>query len=154
MRTFNLKPADVEKQWVVIDAAGVVLGRLAAQIAMLLRGKDLPTYTPHVDCGKNVIIINADQIRLTGKKLEDKVYYRHTGHPGGIKETTPQKLLSGRFPERVIELAVKRMLPKESPLARQQFKNLRVYAGSQHPHQAQNPQLYDFASKNAKNKRS
>jgi large subunit ribosomal protein L13 len=154
MKTFSLKPADVQKKWIIIDAADVVLGRLAAVTAVRLRGKHRADYTPHVDCGDHVIVINAEKIRLTGKKTSDKVYYRHTGHPGGIKETTPEKILNGKFPERVFEMAVKRMLPKESPLARKQFTHLHVYGGSEHPHAAQNPEVIDFASMNAKNKRS
>jgi large subunit ribosomal protein L13 len=154
MKTFSLKPADVQKKWIIIDAADVVLGRLAAATAIRLRGKHRPDYTPHVDCGDHVIVINAGRIRLTGKKSSDKVYYRHTGHPGGIKETTPEKIFDGKFPERVLEMAVKRMLPKESPLARKQFSHLHVYGGSEHPHAAQNPEVIDFASMNPKNKRS
>jgi large subunit ribosomal protein L13 len=154
MKTVSLKPAEVQKKWVVIDATDVVVGRLASMAAMRLRGKHRPDYTPHVDCGDHVIIINASRVCLTGKKLTDKVYYRHTGYPGGIKEQTPQKILNGHFPERVLELAVKRMLPKESPLARKQFTHLYVYGGGEHPHVAQNPEVIDFASMNAKNKRS
>ncbi|OYW98264.1 MAG: 50S ribosomal protein L13, partial [Caulobacter vibrioides] len=115
--TASLKPAEVEKKWIVVDAENAVVGRLASFIAMRLRGKHRPDYTPHVDCGDFVVVINADKVKFTGKKLDDKVYYRHTGHPGGIKETTPRKVLGGRFPERVLEKAVERMLPKESPLA-------------------------------------
>lgn len=154
MKTFLLKPANVEKKWVVIDAADLVLGRLASEVARRLRGKHLPQYTPNVDCGDHVIVVNAEKVALTGKKLTDKKYYRHTGHPGGIKETTPQKVLTGRFPERVIKLAVQRMLPKESALARKQFGNLHVYAGSTHPHEAQKPQVVDFGKQNQKNIRS
>jgi large subunit ribosomal protein L13 len=118
---------------------------------MRLRGKHRPDYTPHIDCGDNVVIINAEKVKFTGKKLTDKKYYRHTGHPGGLKETTPEKVLGGRFPDRVMRKAVQRMLPKESPLARQQLSNLRVYAGSEHPHSAQNPVTVDFKSINRKN---
>ena len=152
--TASLKPADVEKKWIHIDAEGVVVGRLATFIANRLRGKHLPTYTPHVDCGDHVVVINADKVKFTGKKLADKIYYRHTGHPGGVKETTPAKVLGGRFPERVLEKAVERMLPKESPLARAQMTHLRLFAGAEHTHQAQNPQTIDFASASAKNTRS
>jgi len=153
MKTFTAKPADVEKKWVVIDAEGAIVGRLAAYIATRLRGKHRPEFTPHVDTGDHVIVINADKVVFTGRKYQDKRYYRHTGHPGGIKETSPRKVLEGRFPERVVEMAVKRMLPKESPLARSQFSKLRVYAGAEHPHEAQNPEVIDFKSMNTKNAR-
>ena len=153
MKTFTAKPADVEKKWVVIDAEGAIVGRLAAYIATRLRGKHRPDYTPHVDTGDHVVVINADKVVFTGRKFQDKRYYRHTGHPGGIKETSPRKVLEGRFPERVVEMAVKRMLPKESPLARSQFSKLRVYAGAEHPHEAQNPEVIDFKSMNTKNAR-
>jgi large subunit ribosomal protein L13 len=153
MKTYSVKPADVEKKWVVIDAEGAVVGRLAAYIAMRLRGKHRPDYTPHVDMGDNVIVVNAEKVVFTGRKRDDKRYYRHTGHPGGIKETSPAKLLDGRFPERVVEKAVQRMLPKDSSLARQQFSNLRVYAGPDHKHEAQQPEVVDFKSMNSKNSR-
>ena len=153
MKTFTAKPADVEKKWVVIDAEGAIVGRLAAYIATRLRGKHRPDYTPHVDTGDHVVVINADKVVFTGRKFQDKRYYRHTGHPGGIKETSPRKVLEGRFPERVVEMAVKRMLPKESPLARSQFSKLRVYAGAEHPHEAQNPEVVDFKSMNTNNAR-
>jgi large subunit ribosomal protein L13 len=152
--TVALKPADVEKKWIVIDAEGVVVGRLATFIANRLRGKHLPTYTPHVDLGDNVIVINADKVVFTGKKLTDKIYYRHTGHPGGIKQTTPEKVLNGRFPERVLEKAVERMMPKESPLARLQMTHLRIFSGPTHTHEAQQPEVIDFAGRSAKNTRS
>ncbi|WP_375550210.1 50S ribosomal protein L13 [Oceanicaulis alexandrii] len=153
MKTFTAKPADVEKKWVVIDAEGAVVGRLAAYIATRLRGKHRPEFTPHVDTGDHVVVINADKVVFTGRKFQDKRYYRHTGHPGGIKETSPRKVLEGRFPERVVEMAVKRMLPKDSSLARGQFTKLRVYAGAEHPHEAQNPEVIDFKSMNTKNAR-
>ena len=147
-----LKTADVkDRNWILIDAEGVVVGRLATFIAMRLRGKHRPDYTPHIDCGDKVIVINADKVAFSGKKLEDKIYYKHTGYPGGLKETTAGKILNGRFPERVMKKAVQRMLPKESPLARQQLSNLRVYAGSEHPHAAQNPVTVDFKSASRKN---
>lgn len=139
------------KKWIIIDAEDAVVGRLAAFVALRLRGKHRPDYTPHADCGDNVIIINADKVKFTGKKREDKVYYRHTGHPGGLKETTAGKILDGRFPDRVMRKAVQRMLPKESPLARAQLSNLRVYAGTDHPHEAQSPEVIDFASMSSKN---
>jgi large subunit ribosomal protein L13 len=146
-----LKTAEVDKKWIVIDAENVVVGRLASFVAMRLRGKHRPDYTPHIDCGDNVIIINADKVKFTGKKRDDKVYYRHTGHPGGLKETTAAKILDGRFPDRVMRKAVQRMLPKESPLARAQLSNLRVYAGAEHPHDPQSPEVIDFASLSSKN---
>ena len=152
MKTYNA-PADVETKWVVIDATDAVVGRLASYIAKRLRGKHCADFTPHIDTGDHVVVINADKAKFTGNKLTDKVYYRHTGHPGGIKQTTAEKVLTGRFPERAIELAVKRMLPKESSLARKQFSKLRVYAGSEHPHDAQQPETVDFAAMNAKNTR-
>ena len=152
--TAALKPADVEKKWIVIDAENAVVGRLASFIANRLRGKHLPTYTPHVDCGDFVVVVNADKVKFTGRKLTNKIYYWHTGHPGGVKERTADKILGGRFPERVLEKAVERMLPKESPLARKQLTHLRIYAGAEHPHAAQNPESIAFAELNAKNVRS
>ena len=146
-----LKTAEVEKKWILIDAEDIVLGRLATFIAMRLRGKHLPTYTPHIDCGDNVIVINAEKIALTGNKRKAKTYYWHTGYPGGLKERTADKILDGRFPERVMKKAVQRMLPKESPLARKQLSNLRIYAGSEHPHAAQEPQVIDFKALSSKN---
>jgi large subunit ribosomal protein L13 len=153
MQTFSAKPAEVEKKWVLIDAKGLVVGRLATLVAMRLRGKHLPTYTPHVDCGDNVIIINAAKVVLTGRKRERKVYYHHSGFIGGIKERTAKSILEGRFPERVVEKAVERMLPR-GPLGRKQFGNLRVYAGTEHPHEAQQPQVVDVAAMNRKNMRA
>ena len=154
MKTYSAKPADVVNNWIVVDAQDAVVGRLAAFIATRLRGKHRPDYTPHVDLGDHVIVINADKVRFTGRKMGDKRYYRHTGYPGGIKETSPEKILGGKHPERVVELAVKRMLPKDSPLARGQFSKLRVYAGSDHPHEAQKPEAIDFKALNTKNARS
>ncbi len=153
MKTYTAKPAEIEKKWLLIDAEGVVLGRLAALIANRLRGKHKPTYTPHVDCGDNVIVINAEKVKLTGKKLSDKVYYWHTGYPGGIKQRTAGQLLEGRFPERVIQKAVERMIPR-GPLGRQQMRNLKIYAGPEHPHAAQNPEVVDVAALNEKNART
>ena len=149
--TRSIKPAEVEKNWHLIDADGLVVGRLAVIIANILRGKHKPSYTPHVDCGDHVVIINADKVRFTGKKLADKVYYKHTGYAGGIKEITAAKVLEGRFPERVLEKAVERMIPR-GPLGRQQMRNLRIYKGAEHPHEAQNPQVLDIAAMNRKNK--
>ncbi|MBB5701516.1 large subunit ribosomal protein L13 [Ochrobactrum daejeonense] len=151
MATFSQKPAEVVKKWVLIDAEGLVLGRLASLVANRLRGKHKATFTPHVDDGDNVIIINADKVVLTGKKYTDKVYYWHTGHPGGIKERTARQILEGRFPERVIEKAIERMIPR-GPLGRRQMKNLRVYAGPNHQQEAQQPEVLDVAALNRKNK--
>ena len=153
MKTFSQKPAEVVKNWIVIDAAGAVPGRLASFVANRLRGKHKPTFTPHVDDGDNVIIINADKVSFTGKKFTEKKYYWHTGYPGGIKERTARALLEGRFPERVMQKAVERMMPG-GPLCRRQMKNLYVYAGSEHKHEAQQPVLVDFAARNPKNKRT
>jgi large subunit ribosomal protein L13 len=153
MQTYLAKPAEVEKKWVLIDAKGLVVGRLASLVALRLRGKHKPTFTPHVDCGDNVIVINADKVVLTGRKREQKVYYHHTGYPGGIKERSAKFILEGRFPERVVEKAVERMLPR-GPLGRRQLGNLRVYKGATHPHEAQNPQPLDVAALNRKNARS
>lgn len=152
-KSFELRHQDVKKQWVVVDAKGVVLGRLAASIATLLRGKHRPTFTPSVDCGDNVIVINAEKVRMTGKKLDDKVFYYHTGFPGGIKERTRAFMLASAHPERVIEKAVERMMPR-GPLGRRQMTNLKVYKGTEHPHVAQNPTAIDFAARNPKNKRA
>lgn len=152
MTTYSAKPAEVEKKWVLIDAKGLVVGRLATLVSMRLRGKHRPTYTPHVDDGDNVIIINASKVVLTGRKRENKVYHHHTGFIGGIKERSAKSILEGRFPERVVEKAVERMLPR-GPLGRKQLGNLRVYAGAEHPHEAQQPQLIDIASLNRKNTR-
>lgn len=153
MSTYSAKPAEVQKKWWVIDAEGVVVGRLATTIAMMLRGKHKPTYTPHIDTGDHIVVINADKVKFTGKKLKNKVYHWHTGHPGGIKERTAEFILESRYPERVLEKAVERMLPKESPLARDQFRKLHIYAGAEHPHTAQQPEHFDFAAQNPKNKR-
>jgi large subunit ribosomal protein L13 len=144
-------PATVEKKWLLVDAEGLVVGRAATIIASVLRGKHKTSFTPHVDCGDNVIVINADKVKFTGKKLTDKVYYKHTGYAGGIKGITAQKVLEGRFPERVLEKAVERMIPR-GPLGRQQMRNLRIFAGTEHPHVAQNPEVLDIASRNRKNK--
>ena len=152
MNTYSAKASEIEKKWVLIDAEGVVLGRLASRVANILRGKTKTTYTPHMDCGDNVIIINAGKIHLTGKKLTDKVYYWHTGYPGGIKERTAGKILDGDHPERVVTKAIEHMIPR-GPLGRQQMKNLRVYAGAEHGHDAQKPEVLDLASWNPKNKR-
>ena len=153
MKTFSAKPAEVTKKWVLIDAKGLVVGRLASLVAMRLRGKHLPIYTPHVDCGDHVIIINAAKVVFTGRKREQKVYYHHTGFIGGIKERSAKSILEGRFPERVVEKAVERMIPR-GPLGRVQMGNLRVYAGADHPHEAQQPETLDVGALNRKNKRA
>jgi len=149
--TRSIKPAEVEKNWHLIDAEGLVVGRLAVVIADLLRGKHKPSYTPHVDCGDHVVIINAEKVRFTGKKLGDKTYYKHTGYAGGIKEVTAEKVLSGKFPERVIEKAVERMVPR-GPLGRAQMRALHLYTGTEHPHGGTQPVALDVASMNRKNK--
>jgi len=149
--TKSVKPHEVEKKWHLIDVDGLVVGRVASIIANILRGKHKPSYTPHVDCGDNVIVINAEKIRFTGNKLLGKVYYRHTGYAGGIKGVAAGKVLDGRFPERVLEKAVERMIPR-GPLGRQQMRNLRIFAGTEHPHEGQSPELLDVAAMNRKNK--
>jgi large subunit ribosomal protein L13 len=153
MTTYSAKPAEIQKKWVMIDATGLVVGRLATVVAMRLRGKHKPTYTPHVDDGDNVIIINAEKVVLTGRKRDQKVYHHHTGYIGGIKDRTARSILEGKFPERIVEKAVERMLPR-GPLARRQLGNLRVYAGPEHPHAAQQPEALDVAAMNPKNKRT
>ena len=151
MGTYSAKAADIQKKWLIIDAKGLVVGRLATLVAMRLRGKHKPTYTPHVDDGDNVVIINAAQVVLTGRKREKKVYHHHTGHIGGIKGRSAKSILEGRFPERVVEKAIERMLPR-GPLARRQLGNLRVYPGPDHPHVAQNPEALDIGAMNRKNR--
>jgi large subunit ribosomal protein L13 len=153
MSTYSAKAADIEKKWVLIDAKGLVVGRLATIVAMRLRGKHLPTYTPHVDCGDNIIIINAQYAVLTGRKREQKTYYKHTGYVGHVKERTARQILEGKHPERVLEKAVERMIPR-GPLGRVQMGNLRVYGGADHPHEAQTPEKIDIAKLNRKNTRA
>jgi large subunit ribosomal protein L13 len=150
MTTFVAKPAEVEKKWVLIDASGLVVGRLATIIAMRLKGKHKAIYTPHVDCGDNIVVINAEKVVFTGKKLEKKVYYHHTGYIGGIKERSAKMIMEGRFPERILEKAVERMLAR-GPLGRKIMGNLRVYKGEKHPHEAQNPEKLDIGKLNRKN---
>ena len=149
--TKSATPSTVEKNWHLIDADGLVVGRVASIIANILRGKHKPSFTPHIDCGDNVVVINADKVRFTGRKAAQKVYYKHTGYAGGIKGVTAAKVLDGRFPERVLEKAVERMIPR-GPLGRQQMRNLRLFAGTEHDHAAQNPQPLDIAGMNRKNK--
>lgn len=153
MKTYSARPAEIEKKWIVIDAEGIVLGRLASIVATRLRGKHKATYTPHMDMGDHVIVINADKVQLTGNKRTDKIYYWHTGYPGGIRNRTAGQILDGKHPERVVEKAIQRMMPG-GPLSRAQLSNLRVYAGGEHPHEAQQPEVLDIASLNPKNTRS
>jgi len=153
MKTYIAKPSDIESKWFIVDAEDVVLGRMAAIISQYLRGKHKPTYTPNIDTGDNIIVINAEKVKLTGRKRTDKIYYWHTGHPGGIKQRTAEQLLDGDHPTRVVEKAVQRMVTR-SPLGRAQLKKLHIYAGSDHPHAAQKPEVLDVASMNDKNKRS
>lgn len=150
MRTFSLKADQVKKNWVVVDAKDLILGRLSAIVASYLRGKHKPEFTPSMDCGDYVVVVNADKVKVTGNKMEDHVFYWHTGYPGGIKQRTLKERLTGRFPERVISKAVERMLPK-GPLGRQMLKNLKIYSGDSHPHAAQQPKVLDVASMNKKN---
>lgn len=152
MKTYSAKPAEIEKKWLIVDAQDVVLGRLASVVAMRLRGKHKPMFTPSMDCGDHVIVINADKVRLTGNKREKDIFYWHTGHPGGIKQRTKGQILDGKHPQRVVEKAVERMLPR-GPMGRKVFSNLRVYAGAEHPHEAQTPEVLDVAGMNDKNKR-
>ena len=142
-QTRSLSSKEAQKEWILIDASEIVLGRLASVVSNILRGKHKPTFTPHVDCGDNVVIINAEKVKLTGNKLDDKIYYRHTGYPGGIKSTNARKILEGKNPDRVIRLAVKRMIPK-GPLGRKQLSNMKVYNGAEHPHEAQSPKAQNI----------
>lgn len=153
MKTYSARPTEVDSKWYIIDAEGIVLGRLATIVAKMLRGKHKPMFTPHIDCGDNVIVVNAEKIQLTGRKRTAKVYYRHTGYPGGIKSAIAGDILESAHPERVIEKAVQRMLPR-GPMGRKQFGKLKIYAGTEHPHEAQSPEVLDLASMNPKNTRS
>ncbi len=152
MKTFSATPADINKKWYVVDAQDLVLGRMSTEIAKILRGKHKASFTPHMDCGDNVIVINAEKVHLTGKKVQDKVYYRHTGYPGGIRSIKAGKVIEGEHPERVITGSIKGMLGK-TPMGRQQLRNLYVYAGETHPHEAQKPEKLDLGAQNNKNKR-
>jgi len=152
MNTYSAKPSEIERKWRVIDAEGLILGRMASIISLHLRGKHKPTYTPHMDCGDHVIVINADKVQLTGRKRAEKIYYRHTGYPGGIKSRTAGQILEGAHPERVVIKAVERMISR-NPLGRQQMGKLHVYASPEHPHTAQNPEVLDIAAMNPKNTR-
>ncbi len=153
MKTFSATPSDIDKKWILIDAKGLVVGRLASIIAKRLRGKHLPTFTPHMDTGDNVVVINAEKIEMTGRKLDQSLFYWHTGYPGGIKNRSPRQILEGKHPERVLTNAVRRMMPK-GPLSRVQLKNLKVFVGEEHAHAAQKPQVLDVASMNPKNVRA
>jgi large subunit ribosomal protein L13 len=153
MKTYSAKPADIDKKWLLVDAEGLVLGRLAAVLATRLRGKHKPSYTPHMDCGDNIVVINAERVELTGNKRQDDIFYWYTGYPGGIKGRSKGAILAGRHPERVVEKAVERMLPR-GPLGRRIMKNLRVFAGPNHPHQAQQPAALDVGAMNRKNVRA
>ena len=148
-KTYSMKASEIQKDWIVVDAEDVVLGRLASIVALRLRGKHKPAFTPNMDCGDNVIVINADKVKLTGNKRDGDIFYWHTGYPGGIKQRSKGQILDGKHPERVVQKAVERMLPK-GPLGRKQYKNLHVYAASEHPHEAQKPQVLDIAAMNEK----
>lgn len=152
MRTYSAKPSEIDKKWWIVDAEGMILGRLATVLANYLRGKHKPTFTPHMDCGDNIVVINAEKVKLTGNKRTSKTFYWHTGYPGGIKSRTTDKILDGKHPERVLEKAVQRMISR-GPLAREQMRNLRIYSGAHHPHEAQQPEVLDVAAMNPKNKR-
>ena len=152
MRTYSAKPSEINKKWWIVDAEGMILGRLATVLANYLRGKHKPTFTPHMDCGDNIVVINAEKVKLTGNKRTSKTFYWHTGYPGGIKSRTTDKILDGKHPERVLEKAVQRMISR-GPLAREQMRNLRIYSGAHHPHEAQQPEVLDVAAMNPKNKR-
>ncbi|MCZ6605636.1 MAG: 50S ribosomal protein L13 [Alphaproteobacteria bacterium] len=153
MKTYSAKPGDIDRKWWVVDAEGLILGRMAVVIADRLRGKNKPLYSPNLDCGDHVVVINAEKVRLTGRKATNKTYYRHTGYPGGIKSRTAKEILAGKHPQRVVEKAVERMVPK-GPMGRQQLKKLKVYAGAEHPHEAQSPEALDIGAMNPKNSRS
>ena len=153
MKTYSAKPSEVERRWWLIDASDAVLGRLAVIAAMRLRGKHKPTFTPHIDCGDHVVVVNAEKVALTGRKRADKVYHWHTGWPGGIKSRTAEQILDGKHPERVVLKAIERMLPKGKS-GRAQIRKLKVYAGSDHPHEAQQPETIDLAAINSKNTRA
>jgi len=153
MKTYSAKQKGIERKWCIVDATGLVLGRMASIISMRLRGKHKPTYTPHMDCGDHVIVINAEKIQLTGRKRTDKVYHRHTGYPGGIKSQSAGQILEGAHPERIVIKAIERMVSR-NPLGSQQMRKLHVYSGANHPHEAQKPEVLDIASMNSKNVRS
>ena len=153
MKTYSAKPTEIEKKWLLIDAEGLILGRLAAIIADRLRGKHKPTYTPHMDCGDHIVVVNAEKVALTGNKKRDSVFRWYTGYPGGLKERSKGAILEGKHPERVILKAVERMVPR-GPLGRRVMGHLKVYKGATHPHEAQQPTPLDVAAMNRKNKRA
>lgn len=148
--TYSAKPTEVTKKWLIIDAQNLVLGRLATIVAKILRGKHKAMFTPHIDCGDNVIIINAEKIHLTGKKLAEKPYYWHTGYPGGIKSRTAGQIMDSKYPERILQSAIERMIAR-TPLGRDQMRKLHIYKGDQHPHTAQQPEVLDVAALSPKN---
>ena len=150
MKTFTLKQDEIKKEWFLINADGVVLGRLASFISKVLRGKHKTTFSPHLDCGDNVIVINAEKIKLKGKKAKDKTYFKHTGYPGGIKSINPEKILAGANPERVLEMAVRRML-SDNKISRELMRNLRIFSGENHKLEAQKPKIIEFSEMNRKN---
>jgi len=153
MRTYSAKLPDIEKKWYLIDAENLVLGRMASVIATRLRGKHKTLFSPHIDCGDNIIVVNAEKVKLTGRKVSDKKYFWHTGYPGGIKNRTAGAILASKYPERIIQKAVERMVSR-NPLGRKQISKLYVYAGSEHPHEAQKPEFLDVAAMNSKNRRN
>jgi large subunit ribosomal protein L13 len=152
MKTYSIRPFEIDKKWYIINAEGLVLGRLASVISSRLRGKHKPGYTPHMDCGDNIIVINAGKVHLTGKKLKDKLFYWHTGYPGGIKSQSSEIALKSKHPERLLQRAVRRMVPR-GPLGRTQLKNLKIFPGAEHSHEAQQPESLDVAAMNSKNKK-
>jgi large subunit ribosomal protein L13 len=153
LKTYSAKPSEIERKWWLIDAENLVVGRVSTIIANLLRGKHKATFTPHLDCGDHVVVINAEKVKLTGKKYAEKLYYWHTGHPGGIKDKTAREILEGKFPERILQYAVERMISR-GPLQRDIMLKLRIFKGPEHKHQAQNPQILDVAAMNRKNKKT
>ena len=153
LKTYTAKPSDIEKKWWLIDAEDLIVGRLATIVAKILRGKHKTTFTPNIDCGDYVIIINAEKVKLTGKKYAEKLYYWHTGYTGGIKDRTARQIMEGKYPERILEYAVSRMMSR-GPLQRDLMTKLHIYKGNEHKHQAQNPQILDVGAMNRKNKKT
>lgn len=153
LKTYTAKPSEIEKKWWLIDAEDLVVGRLSSIIAKILRGKHKTTFTPNIDCGDYVVVINAEKIKLTGKKYAEKLYYWHTGYPGGIKDRTARQIMEGKHPERILEYAVSRMMSR-GPLQRDLMTKLHIYKGNEHKHQAQNPQRLDVGAMNRKNKKT
>ncbi len=153
LKTYTAKPSEIEKKWWLIDAEDLVVGRLASIVAKILRGKHKTTFTPNIDCGDYVIIVNAEKVKLTGKKYAEKLYYWHTGYPGGIKDRSARQIMEGKYPERILEYAVSRMMSR-GPLQRDLMTKLHIYKGNEHKHQAQNPQILDVGAMNRKNKKT